>query len=96
MDQKPTFAAPTKNDREHIDELARKIASRLTPHALWDLAEVAEYLHCSEQHMRQWITALDSFPQPIRIPSGKSAAERARPLWRAKDVIAWAERHMEE
>lgn len=94
VDQEPAVAAPTRNDREHIDELARKIASRLTPHALWDLAEVAEYLHRSEQHTRQWVITLDGFPRPIRIPSGKGA-ERPRPLWRSKDVISWADCHIE-
>ena len=78
-----------------ITELAQEIAARLTPHALWDLAELAKYLHRSEQHTRQWIITQEGFPRPIRIPSGKSAAERARPLWRAKDVIAWAESHVE-
>lgn len=92
----PSAVAPKEGDRERLDELARKIAARLTPHALWDLAEVAEYLHRSEQHTRQWIITQDGFPRPIRIPSGKSATERARPLWRAKDVIAWAESHIEE
>ncbi|CAJ3314943.1 prophage CP4-57 regulatory protein (AlpA) [Burkholderia pseudomallei] len=42
-------------DGESLDELARRIAMRLTPHALWDLIEVAAYLHRSEQHTRQWI-----------------------------------------
>ncbi|WP_338328425.1 AlpA family phage regulatory protein [Burkholderia vietnamiensis] len=91
----PSAVAPKESDRERLDELARKIASRLTPHALWDLAEVAEYLHRSEQHTRQWIITQDGFPRPIRIPSGRGAG-RPRPLWRSKDVIAWTERHMEE
>ena len=94
IDLDPSAAALTKIDRERVDDLARQIASRLTPHALWDLAEVAEYLHRSEQHARQWIITLDGFPRPIRIPSGRGA-ERPRPLWRAKDVIAWAESHVE-
>ncbi|PAJ77302.1 hypothetical protein CJO71_30105 [Burkholderia ubonensis] len=68
----------------------------LTPHALWDVTEVAEYLHRSKQHTRQWIITQEGFPRPIRIPSGKGAAERARPLWRAKDVIAWADLHIEQ
>ncbi|QUN44121.1 AlpA family phage regulatory protein [Burkholderia cenocepacia] len=89
-------SAPTKEESLRIDELARKIASRLTPHALWDLAELAAYLHRSEQHTRQWIVTQDGFPRPIRIPSGRSSAERAHPLWRAKDVIAWVESHVEE
>ncbi|QTO42164.1 helix-turn-helix transcriptional regulator [Burkholderia latens] len=91
-----TSSAATKGERERIDELARKIAACLTPHALWDLAELAAYLHRSEQHTRQWIVTQEGFPRPIRIPSRKSATERAWPLWRAKDVIAWAESHIEE
>ncbi|MBO2974542.1 AlpA family phage regulatory protein [Burkholderia pseudomallei] len=82
-------------DGESLDELARRIAMRLTPHALWDLAEVAAYLHRSEQHTKQWIVSRDDFPSWIRIPSGKRVAEGARLLWRAKDVIAWAESHVE-
>ncbi|MBU9468340.1 hypothetical protein LGM75_23995 [Burkholderia multivorans] len=78
-----------------LAQLAQEIAARLTPHALWDLAELAKYLHRSEQHTRQWIVTQEGFPRPIRIPSGKSSTERARPLWRAKDVIAWAESHVE-
>ncbi|CAJ2828272.1 AlpA family phage regulatory protein [Burkholderia pseudomallei] len=81
-------------DGESLDELARRIAMRLTPHALWDLIEVAAYLHRSEQHTRQWIVSQDGFPPLIRIPSGKRATEGARLLWRAKDVIAWAESHV--
>ncbi|WP_319001887.1 helix-turn-helix transcriptional regulator [Burkholderia cepacia] len=84
VDLGSTAAASTKSDRERIDELARKIASRLTPHALWDQAELAAYLHRSEQHTRQWIITQDGFPRPIRIPSGKNVTERALPLWRAK------------
>ncbi|WP_244107614.1 hypothetical protein [Burkholderia anthina] len=93
--QEPASAAPAKSDRENIDELAREIASRLTPHALWNLAEVAEYLHRSEQHTRQWIITQDGFPRAIRILSGKGA-ERPRPLWRAKDIVSWGESHVEE
>lgn len=78
-----------------LAQLAEQIAQRLTPHALWDLAEVAAYLHRSEQHTRQWIITLDGFPHPIRLPSGKGTTERARPLWRSKDVVAWAESHVE-
>lgn len=94
VDVEQSVGARKDSDRERLDELARKIASRLTPHALWDLAEVAEYLHRSEQHTRQWIITQDGFPRPIRIPSGKGA-DRPRPLWRAKDVIAWAESYIE-
>lgn len=95
VDMEPSAVASTENDRERLDELARKIAARLTPHALWDLSEVSEFLHRSEQHTRMWVITLDGFPRPIRIPWGKGA-ERPQPLWRAKDVISWAESHVEE
>ncbi|WP_321822103.1 MULTISPECIES: hypothetical protein [unclassified Burkholderia] len=80
---------------EELETLAGQIAAKVSPNALWHLAEVAEYLHRSEQHTRQWIITLSGFPRPIRIPSGKSATERARPLWRSKDVIEWAESYVE-
>jgi hypothetical protein len=77
-----------------IEELAAKIAAHLTPHALWDIGGIATYLHRSEQHTKQWIVKQDGFPKPIRVPSGKGE-ERPRPLWRARDVIDWAESHVE-
>ncbi|ODP33130.1 hypothetical protein A9762_20880 [Pandoraea sp. ISTKB] len=76
--------------------LAQHIAPTV-PHsvALWDIATIASYLHRSEQHTRQWIVTMDGFPRPIRIPSGKvTSTERARPLWRSKDVVEWAESHV--
>lgn len=81
-----------------LDKLAKRIAEMLSPNALWEIANVAEYLHRSEQHTKQWIVKQDGFPKPLRIPSGKGEpghAERPRPLWRAKDVMAWAESHVE-
>lgn len=97
LDDEPTLKAQMRvRGADSIEELARRIAMRLTPHALWDLPEVAEYLHRSQQHTRQWIITQDGFPRPIRIPSGRSSTARARPLWRAKDVIAWAESQVDE
>ncbi|AYQ89310.1 AlpA family phage regulatory protein [Burkholderia gladioli] len=90
----PAVAAPLSLDSETLAELARQIAARLAPHALWDMSEVAAYLHQTEEHARQWIVSQDEFPPRIRIPSAKRA-ERVRFLWRAKDVIAWAESHVE-
>ncbi|CAN0619555.1 protein of unknown function [Burkholderia multivorans] len=86
---------PRLKPAEELEQLGGQIAAKLSPHALWTLANVAAYLHRSEQHTRQWIITQGGFPRPIRIPSGKSATERARPLWRSKDVIAWAESHIE-
>ncbi|WP_186239519.1 helix-turn-helix transcriptional regulator [Burkholderia gladioli] len=90
----PAVAVPLSLDSETLAELARQIATRLAPHALWDMSEVAAYLHQTEEHARQWIVSQDEFPPRIRIPSAKRAG-RVRFLWRAKDVIAWAESHVE-
>lgn len=87
---------PRLRTDDELDKLAERIAAKLSPHALWDLSEVAKYLHRSEQHTRQWIVTLEGFPKPLRIPSGKvTGPTRARPMWRSKDVIAWAEDHVE-
>lgn len=94
VNMEPAAAAPLSLDSETLAELARHIAMRLAPHALWDMSEVAAYLHQTEEHARQWIVSQDEFPPRIRIPSAK-LAERVRFLWRAKDVIAWAESHVE-
>ncbi|CAN7774452.1 helix-turn-helix transcriptional regulator [Paraburkholderia hospita] len=90
------LAKPRLRPDDELDQLAERIAARLSPHALWDLPEVAKYLHRSEQHTRQWIVTLEGFPKPLRIPSGKVTGPcRARPMWRSKDVIGWAEDQVE-
>jgi len=77
-----------------IDELAKKIAAALNANALWDVAEVATYLHRNEHNTSQHIVRQPGFPRPIRIPTGRGE-KSPRPLWRAKDVIAWAESYVE-
>lgn len=77
-----------------LEDLAKKIAAALNPNALWDVADVAAHLHRSEQHTKQWIVKQSGFPRPLRIPSMK-AVTNPRALWRAKDVIAWAESYVE-
>ena len=44
--------------------------------------------------MRERITALPGFPQAIRLPVMGSKG-RGQPLWKAREVIAWAEKHPE-
>lgn len=81
-------------------KIARRVADLMEPTiplgvALWDLRTISTYLHRSEQHTRQWIVTQGGFPHPLRIPSNKGSTERPRPLWRAKDIILWAEEHVE-
>lgn len=57
---------------------------------LWDLEMIGQYLKRDTQVIRERIACLPDFPAPIRLPSKKG---RAHPLYRAKEVIAWAEGH---
>ena len=61
---------------------------------LWSIKEIASYLKRSDAVVRERITALPGFPQAIRLPvlGGKG---RGQPLWKAREVIAWAEKHQE-
>lgn len=56
---------------------------------LWDTAHVAAYLKRSTDNVRKEIVVLPSFPRPVRLPvHGKAQA-----LWKAREVIRWAESH---
>ncbi len=52
------------------------------------------FLKRSEAVVRERITALPGFPQAIRLPVAGSKG-RGQPLWKAKEMIAWAEKHQE-
>lgn len=54
---------------------------------LWDTEAVASYLKRSYTTVRDTILPLPGFPQAIRLP-GKG---RSYPLYKASEVIAWAE-----
>lgn len=57
---------------------------------LWDIETIGLYLKRDAQVVRERIACLADFPVPIRLPSAKG---RAHPLYRATEVIAWAEGH---
>ncbi|TFW16009.1 hypothetical protein E4L98_24720 [Duganella callida] len=59
---------------------------------LWDTSLVAAYLKRSPDNVRKEIIPLPSFPKPIRLP----VAGRAQALYRARDVVAWAESHQQK
>ena len=80
-------------DNETIDKLADAMAKRAkelpVSVALWDTAAIGAYLRRSINRVRTDIVCLPSFPRPIRLPvPGKSQA-----LYKAREVIAWAESH---
>lgn len=55
---------------------------------LWDLEMIALYLKRDQSTVRDRISCLPSFPKAIRIPTSRG---RGRPLYNAKQVIAWVE-----
>lgn len=58
---------------------------------LWDTRHIAAYLKRSVDTVRDDIITLPSFPRPVRLPV--RGVNRAQALYKAREVIAWAERH---
>jgi len=61
---------------------------------LWDFETIALYLKRSQQQVRERVACLPTFPKAIRLPIA-SGERAAHPLFRASEVIAWAESHQE-
>jgi prophage regulatory protein len=82
-----------------VDRLAAELAQRIRvayipiQYDLWDSGTIANYLKVSPKHVLQRYAPLTDFPQPIRLPSDKRAGQ---PLWKAAEVIAWAEKYQEK
>lgn len=58
---------------------------------LWDTAVIALYMKRKPAFIREQILPCPTFPAPIRLPS----EGRAHALYRAKEVIEWANSHQE-
>lgn len=78
-------------DNETIEKLADAVAERAkelpVSVALWDTAAIGAYLRRSINRVRTDIVCLPTFPRPIRLP----VAGRSQALYKAREVIAWAE-----
>lgn len=57
---------------------------------LWDVSTIAQFLKRSDSQVRERVTCLPDFPKAIRLPSQNG---RGHPLYKATEVIAWAERY---
>ncbi|MFJ9531225.1 hypothetical protein [Herbaspirillum sp. NPDC101396] len=84
---------------EMIEKLANALRDKLFPAIplsvqLWDGKAIAGYLHRTPNVVMERVVTLNGFPKPIRLPAGD--ASRGRPLWKATEVIAWAESHQEK
>ena len=81
------------------EELLEKLLERLAAPApapqqpisiaLWDTNDIATYLKRSKDRVYSDIVCLPSFPKPIRLP----VKGRAQALYKAREVIAWTEKH---
>jgi hypothetical protein len=60
---------------------------------LWDIATIATYLKRNVQVVRERMSCLPDFPKAIRLPT---TTGRAYPLYKAREVIAWANSHQEK
>ena len=86
--------------QDTLRALAAALAEQLATHpqpivvpidvALWTLIEVASFLRVSEQHCRERLASLPSFPRAIRLPSSGPAG-RGAPRWKAREIIDWSE-----
>lgn len=54
---------------------------------LWDATRVADYLKISKSRFLNHYSIQPGFPKPGRLPSPRGAG---RALWRARDVVEWA------
>jgi hypothetical protein len=86
------------SDTEIVERLATALADRIRPAIplsvdLWDVDTVAQFLKRSPQVARERIVCLPDFPKAIRLPSQKG---RAHPLYKAAEVIGWAEKYQEK
>lgn len=92
----------TEKPNMSTDQILEKLLERLTniappaaPQqpisiALWDTKDIAAYLHRSVDRVYSDIVCLPSFPRPIRLP----VKGRAQALWKAREVVAWTEKHV--
>lgn len=86
------------SDMAIVERLADAIERRIRPVvplsvALWDIATVAAYLQRDPDSVRERIACLPDFPKPIRLPSATKRG--GHPLYKAAEVIQWAESYRE-
>ena len=82
-----------------IEQLAEAVAERIQPAiplsvALWNYKTIAAYLNRATSYVENIYAPMPGFPQPIRLPStGKG---KGKPLFKAVEIIEWAERYQEK
>jgi hypothetical protein len=85
----------TDDEREILKAILQKLTEQKIPIEvdLWNAGHIAAYLKRSYSTVRDKILPLPDFPKPIRI---KTANGTGQPLYKAREVIQWAERQQEK
>lgn len=80
----------TDDEKEILRAILQKLTEQKIPLEvdLWDTEHIAAYLKRSYSTVRDKIIVRPDFPKPIRINPTK---ERSHPLYKAREVIEWAE-----
>lgn len=86
-------------EQDLISKIAEAVAQHIRPAiplsiALWDIETVAGYFQRNVNVTRERIACRPDFPAAIRLPS--VTGKRAHPLYKAVEVIAYAEKYREK
>jgi hypothetical protein len=82
------------SEKEILAAILQKLSEKATQAAipvdvdLWDTEHIAAYLKRSYTTVRDKIIVRPDFPRPIKI---NPTQERSHPLYKAREVIRWAE-----
>ncbi|MDY7537646.1 hypothetical protein QN372_00650 [Undibacterium sp. RTI2.1] len=86
------------SESDLIEKLAAAVAQHIKPSIplnidLWDIATIAQFFKRNESVVRERIACKPDFPAAIRLPT--ETGKRGHPLYKATEVIKWAEKHQE-
>jgi hypothetical protein len=78
------------SEKEILAAILQKLSEKSIPVEvdLWDTEHIAAYLKRSYSTVRDKVLPLPSFPRPIRL---QTANGTGYPLYKAREVIRWAE-----
>lgn len=76
---------------ELLKQLLDKLGAPVLPVSIdaWDTEHIARYMKRSPDTIRREVVVQPDFPKPMRIPG----AGKGRALYKAREVVAWLERH---
>ena len=78
------------SEKEILAAILQKLSEKTIPVEidLWDASHIAAYLKRSHSTVRDRILPLPSFPKAIRIQTSNGTGH---PLYKAREVVRWAE-----